>query len=284
MKVTNKMGLPEALVKAVTIDRHNKEGEYSATTLLKDPAEVMLMKRHFDEIEVDAADSIWAVFGSAVHYIFEKQNDNAFKEERFEVPVLNSKVTGRVDNYDMENEILADFKTASIWKVTYNDFGDWRKQGLVYAYLMKKSGLNVKKCRFIALLKDHSKSKAKIDSSYPQSPVYVYEFDVTDKDLEEIEKFIFNKVADFEKAEKIPDEELPACSKEARWATDDKFAVMKTGRKTAIKLFDNREEAEKNMAALGGTYIEERKGESRKCLDYCSACEFCPFYKTLSKN
>lgn len=285
MKVKNKMGLPEALVKAVTIDRHNKDGEYSATTLLKDPAEVMLMKRHFDEIEVDAADSIWAVFGSAVHYIFEKQNDNAFKEERFEVPVLNSKVTGRVDNYDMENEILADFKTASIWKVTYNDFDDWRKQGLVYAYLMKKSGLNVKKCRFIALLKDHSKSKAKIDSSYPQSPVYVYEFDVTDKDLEEIEKFIFNKVADFEKAEKIPDEELPACSKEARWATDDKFAVMKTGRKTAIKLFDNREEAEKNMAALGGTYIEERKGESRKCLDgYCACRNFCPFYKSLIEN
>lgn len=59
MNVTNRMNLPEALVKAVSTERHNKAGEYSATTLLKDATEVILNNRHFEEIEVDASDSIW---------------------------------------------------------------------------------------------------------------------------------------------------------------------------------------------------------------------------------
>lgn len=283
MKVSNNFGLPQALVSAVSISRHNKEGCYSATTLLKGTAETMLTKRHWDEIEVDASDSIWAVWGTAVHSIFEKQEDETFKEESFEIPVSNSKVTGRVDSYDLKNEIIVDWKTASTWKVIYKDFSDWEKQGLIYSWLMKKSGLNVKKCRFIALLKDHSKSKAKIDSSYPQSPVYIYEFDVTEEKLAEIETFINVKVRQFEVAETLADEKLTPCTPEERWATTDKWAIMKKGRKTAIKLCDSEEEAKSLMTEKGGDSIEFRQGESKKCSDYCNCKEFCPFYKSLKK-
>ena len=283
MKVTNRQNLPMALVNAVSVDRHNKKGEYSATTLLKGACEQVLTSRHFDEIEVDASDSIWAVFGSAVHSIFENQKDETFKEERFEVPVSNSKVTGRVDSYDLKNEILVDWKTASIWKVTYQDFDDWKKQGLIYSWLMKQNGLTVKKCRFIALLKDHSKSKARIDASYPQSPVYIYEFDVTEKDLAEIETYIKEKVKQFEVAETLVDEKLTPCTKEERWATDDKWAIMKAGRKTALKVCDSEEEAKSLMAKKGGTDIEFRPGENKKCSDYCNCKEFCPFWKSLNK-
>lgn len=275
MNVTNRMNLPEALVKAVSTERHNKGGEYSATTLLKDATEVILNNRHFEEIEVDASDSIWQIFGTAVHAIFENQSDNTFKEEQFKVKVSNSVVTGRVDSYDMENELLCDWKTASVWKVQFKDFSDWYKQGMIYAWLMKQSGLTVKRCRFIALLKDHSKSKARFDNEYPQSPVYVYQFDVTEKALAEIETYIFDKVKSFEEAEKIADSELPPCSKESRWASDDKFAAMKKGRKTALKLCDTEEEAKSYPSC---EYVEFRKGESRKCSDYCTACKWCPFY------
>ena len=283
MKVTNRQNLPMALVNAVSVDRHNKKGEYSATTLLKGACEQVLTSRHFDEIEVDASDSIWAVFGSAVHSIFENQKDETFKEERFEVPVSNSKVTGRVDSYDLKNEILVDWKTASIWKVTYQDFDDWKKQGLIYSWLMKQNGLTVKKCRFIALLKDHSKSKARIDASYPQSPVYIYEFNVTEKDLAEIETYIKEKVKQFEVAETLVDEKLTPCTKEERWATDDKWAIMKAGRKTALKVCDSEEEAKSLMDQMGGTSIEFRPGVSKKCLDYCNCKNHCPFYKSLNK-
>ena len=279
MKITNNLNLPAALVQAVSTERHNEEGCFSATTLLKGACETILTDRHFDEIEVDASDSIWQIFGSAVHSIFEKQNDNSFKEESFSVPVYNSKVTGRVDSYDIENEIIVDWKTASVWKVQFADFDDWKKQGLIYAWLMKQSGLKVKKCRFIALLKDHSKSKARTDANYPKSPVYVFEFDITESDLEEIETFIKGRILELENAEKIEDEKLTPCSKTERWASDDKFAIMKTGRKTALKLCDTEEEAKGLLEKLGGTSIEYRPAESRKCKDYCNVYKWCPFCK-----
>ena len=282
MKVTNILGLPQAFVDAVSVERHNEKGCYSATTILHGACETILQERHYDEIEVDASDSIWAVFGSAVHSIFEKQNTGTEKESFYSFPVSHSKVTGRVDSYDPQIQTLHDFKTASVWKIQFADFDDWYKQGMIYAWLMKKNGVEVKRCEFIALLKDHSKSKAKVDPNYPQLPTYIYRFDVTETGLAEIEKFIFDKVAELEKAELLADEELPPCTKEERWQGEDKFAVMKEGRKTAIKLFDSKEEAEKNMASLGGTYIEERTAEPKKCVDgYCVCRNYCPFYKKM---
>ena len=284
MIVTNKLNLPETLVKAVSTERHNKEHCYSATTLLKGVSETILSKRYFDKIEDDASESIWQIFGTAVHSIFENQNDETFKEERFSVQLSHSTVTGQVDCYDLENEVIVDWKTASVWKVQFKDFDDWRKQGMIYAWLMKKNGLEVKKCRFIALLKDHSKSKARFDSQYPQSPVFVYEFDVTDGELAMCEKFIIDRITELENAENLKDEELPICSAEERWASEDKFAVMKEGRKTAVKLFNDEESAKNFIDEQKDKklYIEYRKGESRKCLDYCSCAKFCPFYKSIN--
>lgn len=279
MKLLNSMNLPQAFCNAVNLERHNEKGCFSATTLLKGSTSTILTDRHFDEIEVDVADCVWQIWGTAVHKIFEDSGIDGLKEERFEVPVSHSKVTGRVDLFDEKNGILYDWKTASTFKITFNDFSDWKKQGLIYAWLMKQNGIEVKKCRIIALLKDHSKSKAKTDSSYPQLPVYNYEFEVTETDLAEIENFIKTRIAELEKAELIPDEELPPCSEEERWHQKGKVAVMKEGRKTAIKLFDTKEEAEQNMKALGGTYLEERKGCDRRCSEYCNCNTFCPYYK-----
>ena len=145
--------------------------------------------------------------------------------------------------------------------------------------------VEVKRCEFIALLKDHSKSKAKVDPNYPQLPTYIYRFDVTETGLAEIEKFIFDKVAELEKAELLADEELPPCTKEERWATEDKWAIMKAGRKTALKVCSSEEEAKSLMETMGGTDIEFRQGESKKCVDgYCVCRNYCPFYKKLVDN
>ena len=282
MNVTNEFDLPDAFVGSVSRDYHSKPGEYSATTLLRGVCETVLMKRHWEEISVDASDCVWQVFGTATHKIFERQKDDSFKEEFFSVDVLNSKVTGRVDNYDMERGILTDWKTSSVWKVQFKDFEDWRKQGLIYAWLMRKSGLEVKVCRFVALLKDHSKSKARFDSSYPQKPLYVYEFSVTEENLKEIEDFIFQKVRELEEAEKIPDGNLEPCGETERWASPEKWAVMKKGRKSALRVCDSESEAEEYKASKGGDYIEHRIGESRKCLDYCNVCQWCPFGKKMN--
>ena len=285
MNVTNRLRLPEAFVKAVSTTRHNEAGCFSATTLNKGAKEIILTDRHFDEITVDAADSVWAVWGTAVHALLESQPDNNFHEESFKVPVSNSFVTGQVDSYDMENGVINDWKTASVWKVQFNDFKDWRAQGLTYAWLLQQSGLEVKKCRFVALLKDHSKTKAKNDSSYPQSPVFIYEFDVTAADMEETAARILSKVQEIENAYELDDDAIEPCSAEERWADGEKWAVMKNGRKTAIKLFDNSADADAMAGEMGNAYyVEHRPAISRKCGEYCNCKDFCNFYKAMNKG
>ena len=285
MIVSNRLNLPAAFVNAVSTTRHNEAGCFSATTLNKGAKEIILTDRHFDEITVDAADSVWAVWGTAVHALLESQPDNNFHEESFKVPVSNSFVTGQVDSYDMENGVINDWKTASVWKVQFNDFKDWRAQGLTYAWLLQQSGLEVKKCRFVALLKDHSKTKAKTDSSYPQSPVFIYEFDVTAADLEETAARILAKVQEIEIAYKLDDDAIEPCSAEERWADGEKWAVMKNGRKTAVKVFDNQLDADAMAGELGNShYVEHRPAISRKCGDYCKCKEFCNFYKAMNKG
>lgn len=280
MKVTNNLHLPAAFVQAVSVKRHNKAGCYSATTLNKGVKEIILQERHWEEFTVDAADNVWAVFGTAVHAILEKHSDGNFHEEKFDIAVSESRVTGVVDSYDMERGIINDWKTASVYKIMKADFSDWYKQGMTYAWLLKQNGLNVRRCRFIALLKDHSKSKAKTDSTYPQSPVFVYEFEITPEELEQTGKRITQKVTEIEEAEKMADDEITPCTAEERWCDGDKYAVMKNGRKTAVRVFDTLIDAENCAGALGNShYVEHRPAVSRKCGDYCLCKDFCNFYR-----
>ena len=138
MKLVNSLGLPQALVDAVTLEKHNAEGEISATTLIKGVKEYLLTERHWDDITVDVKDQIWALWGTTAHKLLEKEYEGTFTEEKFEQKVGNYTVTGRVDCYDMENEILYDYKTTSAWKVVYKNFEDWKSQGLIYAWLLSK--------------------------------------------------------------------------------------------------------------------------------------------------
>lgn len=288
MIITNKYNLPEAFVKAIQNARHNEEGCLSATTLLKGTKEIILENRHFDEIVIDASDEVWSVFGTATHSVLEHQEDDAFKEEKFSVDVLDYKVTGKVDRYDLAHETLEDWKTTSVWKVIYHDFEDWKRQGLIYTWLLRQSGLNVRHIRFIAFLKDHSKSEAKKKADYPQAPVYIYEFDPSEEELTHIEAYIKEKVFEVSANAEKKDDEIAECSPEQRWATPTKWAVMKEGRKTAVKVCDTEEEALNFIEELEKDkdkhFVEERKGQDKKCSDYCACCEFCSYYKSLNQQ
>lgn len=285
MKIENPRNLPQSLVNACSVEKHNKEGEVSATTLLKGTKQIILEERHWEELTDTVDNRIWAILGTSVHKLLEEKNPNAFTEEKFECQIGEKKVVGHVDLYDMENAEITDYKTTSVWKIKFAEFEDWRKQGLVYAYLLKKSNLEVKRCRFIAMLRDWSKGEAQRNPDYPQSQIYEYVFEITEKDLAEIERFITEKVCDISKNEKLSDDEIPECNEEERWQSATTYAVKKEGRKTAIKVFGDKEEAEKNMVSLGGTFIEERKGCAKRCSDYCLCNGYCSFYKkTLSNN
>jgi hypothetical protein len=257
MKINNRLHLPDGIVKAVSTEKHNEPGCISATTLIKGVKEVLLMERHWDELTDDVADRIWAIWGTAVHSLLEQEGENEFSEVNMPYKVNGITVTGRIDNYDFAKGIICDYKTASINKIRVGNFSEWRLQGLIYAWLLRKNGLKAERCRFIALLKDHSKTEADRDRRYPQNPVYVYEFPVTLTDIIKIDRFIRNKVDEYVHCQKLADDAIPACSKEERWEKAPKYAVMKTGRKSAVRLLDNQSDADRMADEKGkGHFVE----------------------------
>ena len=119
-----------------------------------------------------------------------------------------------------------------------------------------------------------------------QQPVYKYAFDVTEADLEATEARIKAKIKSVTEAYKLGDDDIEPCTAEERWETATKYAVMKEGRKTAVKVLETRDEASLflNSQNTAGLYVQERKGESKKCADYCPCAEFCNFYHDCVKQ
>jgi hypothetical protein len=242
--------------------------------------QIILTERHWKALEDDVSDRVWAVFGTAVHSLLEQEGENDFTEQYMSYKTGGVAITGRIDNYDMKNGVICDYKTAPVIKIELQDFTDWHLQGMIYAWLLRKNGFKAETCRFIVLLKDHSKTKASRDSSYPQKPVYVYEFSVAKTDMENIEGFITDKAAEYAAYRELADDAVPACSPAERWERPSKYAVKKDGRKTAVRLFDNLEEAEKMSGELGkGHFVEIRTGAPVKCQGYCLCREFCDYYR-----
>ena len=93
------------------------------------------------------------------------------------------------------------------------------------------------------------------------------------------EAFIINKI------QQHKSEDYPLCTMEERWNNGDKYAVMKKGRKKALRVFDNEKDA---MIFQGTTddkiYIEQRKGENKRCENYCKCVGWCQQYKAMKNE
>ena len=285
MIITNKLCLPQAFVDMASEDYTQDPNRYSATALLKGVREAILEKRHANEIEQDVSDMIWMLFGRAVHSILEnhQEGDHEIKESKIAIDFEEYTLSGIFDLYNEKLAKVTDYKTCSVWKVIFGDYSDWRRQLLIYAWMMRKIGFEVSCGEVVAIIKDHSKSKAKFDKNYPQLPVKVIKFQFTEADFTEIKAWLKEKFAEIRRCESLPDDELPLCTLEERYNSGDKYAVMKKGKKRALRVLDTQEEAEKYMAD-NGDYIDVRLGEDKKCQDYCAVCDFCSYYKSLQKE
>lgn len=287
MKITNKTNLPKPLYDMAKRDYTYTDKRYSVTSLLKPTRQLLLTRRHDSEIEQDCSEMIWMLFGQATHKVLEEKGDavELFKEEKLTVQLENGyTVSGILDLYDIDAGVVTDYKTASVWKVMLKDYEEWRKQGMMYAWLLTKNGLPCNKVVFYAILKDWSKPESRRKHEYPSQPVVRVEFDVTDESLAEIDRYIRDKMGDVIACESLPDDQLPMCPADDRWNTGTKYAVMKKGRKTAMRVCDTKNAALEWREENGGDYIEERQGEDKRCIDYCSCCAFCPHWQANYKT
>ena len=287
MKITNKLNLPQPFVSAVGRDYEIRDNALSATTLLKGTKQIVLERRHANSIEQDVADMIWLIFGTAVHNILEaaQETESQIKEERLYRKVNDIEIGGQFDLYDDKQKKVIDYKTCSVWKIIYQDFEDWKQQLLIYAWLLKDCGFEVTSGQVVAVMKDHSKTKAKNDAQYPEFPVKLIDFEFTESDFAQIEIFIQTKVEDYKRALTLNDDDIAICSEKERWYTGTKYAIMKGSNKRATKLHDTKVAAEAHLLELGKGYsIVKRDGESKRCLEYCSVKEYCHYGRGLNNE
>ena len=286
MRITNKAGLPGPLVAMAMENNYPPvDGVYRVTSLLKGTREAILERRHWDEIEKDVSELIYTAHGSAMHAALERfqAGGKASQEARMSQPIGDYTLSGQYDLYEPEKRLLTDYKTTSVWKFIFADFADWRRQLLMYAWLLRQQGEPVDRAQIVAFLKDHVKAKALYDKTYPQYPIQTVDFIFTADDFAECEAWLQEKFAEIARCEKLPDDELPVCTPEERWNRSEKWAVMKRGRKKALKLCDSEDEAKEWRANFGGDLIEYRPGQDRKCDDYCNVNCFCSYYRNKNQ-
>lgn len=279
MKITNNLNLPDPIINAIKKHEHTG-GFISASQFNSSVRQFWLKKRHEDEIVKDASDMIWALFGTAFHKVLEDGVDGGVDgglgEKSLHAVVEMADVTGTCDYY--HGGIVTDYKTISAWSIVYDSHReDWEKQLNVYAWLYKKNGYEVKKLQVVGFLRDWSKGKAN-DPSYPQQQVVVIPVELwTEKKQEE---FVGDTVRTMLSYQDTLDDKLPECTPEELWKTDDVWALMKHGRKSAVKLYNS--ESDCRAAADGEKmYVQHRPGEAKRCA-YCDVSSFCSQFKAMN--
>lgn len=288
MKLTNKLGLPQPIVKAVSNDGYSSgDCDISVTSLLKPPQMRSLEIQHQDKLEEDVSDRIWSLLGQVVHGILERAEETAIAEERLYIDVNGWRVGGQMDRFLLKEGLLQDYKFITVYKIRDGVPEEYAKQLNIYAHILRKNGKKVNKLQIVAILRDWSKNQYMREGDpYPAQQVVLLDVPIIPD--EEVAAYVEERVKLHKEAASLSSTELAdmfPCSKEDRWAKSDVWAVTKNGQKKATRLCNSEEAAEIALKAAGANHsIKFRPGESTRCKSYCSAAPFCEQYKRMKKS
>lgn len=279
MKHSNNHNYPSAIADAITLyDKPPWKGDISNTTLTMPPRIKQLKQRHRHEIQEDLSDFFAMFLGSAVHDYIARRSmaPHRIIEKAFYYDIDGTKVGGIVDLYDTKTFTQDDYKVVRAWSFLNGMKPEYEQQLNINTWLLRKNGHKVDRHRIVALYRDWSEGQA-YNKSYPQSHCVAYEAPIW-KDTD-AEAWIRERVELHKDAEKLPDDELPHCSSAERWEKPEKYAVMKKGRKSAVRVLDTWEEADAYMNQKGyknpSHWINIRQGEFTRCEKWCQARPFC---------
>jgi hypothetical protein len=289
MIITNNFGVPEEIVRFARSDKYSKgDADISITSLIDAPRVRKLQEIYKNHLSMDVSDRIWSLFGTAVHHVLESSGEtpSTVNEERLFTTFAGWKLSGAIDvqRYEPDGSVsIMDYKVCAVWSVL-NDKPEWERQLNCYAWLVRRvKQVPVEDLKICAFVRDWSRRKASYDSSYPQSPVTIIDVPVWDAD--EAEAYVEARVRAHQDTQQRFDFEdpLPRCTDDERWMKPSKWAVMKEGRKTAVKLFNSPKEAELYMSSAkdsSALHVDHRKGEFTRCKEnFCGVAEFCEQYK-----
>jgi len=275
MIITNKLNLPNPLVRAVGFSNYDKAGaDFSVTELVTPPRIAALRIKHDAELEEDASDRLWLLMGSAGHEVLRRSSAGGIVEERCVAEIDGVKVSGQVD-YVVDDKALFDYKFTSLWAVDDGVKIEWEAQENCYLWLCRQYGVDVRELKIIAIMRDWSRAKASREKDYPQSQVSVLPVRMWSND--EIEKWLRWRIKIHQEARAG---NLPECTADEMWERPEKYAIKKKGNVRATKVCNTKDEAFTYMAGMGSGYeIETRRAERLRCENYCPVSEKCEQFK-----
>src|SRR3990167_3880443 len=288
LKLTNIDGLPAAIISAIQNDPYDRgDSDYTVTELVNPVRITLLRQRHKDEIVVDARERLWSLLGQAMHHILQRASqDQTFTEERFFTTVHGKKISGAIDLYHASG-LLEDFKVPSGWVMVYKSrLTEWEAQTNLLAYLMRLNDFAVTSMEIVCLFRDWTAYQALRSPAYPQAPMMVYPVESwsNEKAAQRLAGSVFSLIDSLGKE----DDDLPPCSIQDRWEQPTIWAVMKTGRKSALRLLPTEDEAVAWIDTNGGTHIEKRPGARKRCeggpggFGKCEVRDWCSQWKAYS--
>ncbi len=287
MKVTNNLNLPEPLVRAVMLrgDREYKPNTISVTGLIRPPQMRGLAVKHGGELTEDASERIFALLGQLMAEALATHAENLLghlAEEQMEMTVLGWQVTGRYDlaSSVLDEEILTDYKLTSVYALKDGIKTEFEQQLNLYKYLIESTTKRViSALQIVGVYRDWSKLKARYSSDYPK--VQVETFNAPIWGTAEVKDFLEERVRLHQKAEQG---EWPDCTPEERWAKPTIFAVMKQGRKRAVKLYESKELADRHASNAPAHFVVKRPSQSTRCESYCSVSSVCSQWAKIQKE
>ena len=289
MKLTNKFNIPQTFMNVLDRPTYSKgKAHLSVTQLLNSPKIVALTKKFEEEIEQDASDMVWSIFGSAVHNVLEHGKDeNHIVEQRIHKEYEGWNISGAIDLQVINPKGIdvKDYKTTTVWAVMNEKF-EWEVQLNIYAGLVEDvKRIPVTSVGIVAIIRDWNRRESTTREGYPEAPIKELPIRLWSK--EERDAFIANRIALHSACEFAieTDGELPDCTPEEMWEKPTVWAVRKNGNKRAHSLYETEELATAALADLGDNYeIEVRKGERTRCENFCPVNTWCTQYKTYVKE
>lgn len=284
MKITNRFDIPQPLFQLALRDGYSKgKSDFSVTEIISPPRIQCLRRKHWDEMEQDASESLWALLGTALHSVAERsQVENHTSEERLFVEIDGITLSGAIDlQHERDGRVeITDYKFTSVYSLK-GVKPEWEQQQNIYAWLVQKvKGKPVSGIRICAILRDWTRREAENSQSYPQAPIQIV--DIPLWDFEKTEQYVRERI-EMHRLAKVAvdwDEELQPCSDEERWMRPTVFAVKKEGGKRAIRIFEVKEDAEALAKETPKGFVEERPGEPVRCTgNYCGVAKWCSQYQ-----
>ena len=283
MPWTNKNNLPAPMTRAIeqqATAHYIGNADISVTALIDEPLIRWLRRKHRDTLERDYSDNLYILEGAISDDILSRNpQEDEIVHYRGEIIVNGWRVSGELDwcGPDPLNEgwfALEDWKKSSHSLVdNERRLADYEAQLNIYLEILRVNkpdiAEKVKRLRIFLWNRDYNQYK-----KYP--PAEYIKMKIWSRDR--VREYLSERVKyhqEWSGLETAP----PMCDEHHRWATKPVWAVMKKGRKSAMKLHDNEADAEAHAAKDESYSVEYRPAESKRCSDYCdyNKANLCPW-------